>query len=199
MRLPDRVRLEGLPDHRRRLRHRAAAGTENGAEAAATDLHAGNQRPISANTTRKHQLRAGTGPLRCRAFEALSGTGINGAQLADQARRVSLQLYEEASRFARTKGIIIADTKFEFGIDQAGTLHLIDEALTPDSSRFWPADQYEEGKNPPSFDKQFVRDYLETLDWNKTAPAPNCRPTLSSAPPPKYREAYEQLTGRKLD
>ena len=131
--------------------------------------------------------------------EALSGTGINGAQLADQARRVSLQLYEEASRFARTKGIIIADTKFEFGIDQAGTLHLIDEALTPDSSRFWPADQYEEGKNPPSFDKQFVRDYLETLDWNKTAPGPELPADIVERTAAKYREAYEQLTGRKLD
>ena len=131
--------------------------------------------------------------------DALYGTGINGAQLADQARRVSLQLYEEASSFARTKGIIIADTKFEFGIDKAGTLHLIDEALTPDSSRFWPADQYEEGKNPPSFDKQFVRDYLETLDWNKTAPGPNLPADIVERTAAKYREAYEKLTGRKLD
>ncbi len=130
--------------------------------------------------------------------EALSGTGINGAQLADQARRVSLQLYEEASSFARTKGIIIADTKFEFGIDKAGTLHLIDEALTPDSSRFWPADQYEEGKNPPSFDKQFVRDYLETLDWNKTAPGPSLPADIVERTAAKYREAYEKLTGLKL-
>ena len=131
--------------------------------------------------------------------DALYGTGINGAQLADQARRVSLQLYEEASSLARTKGIIIADTKFEFGIDKAGTLHLIDEALTPDSSRFWPADQYEEGKNPPSFDKQFVRDYLETLDWNKTAPGPNLPADIVERTAAKYREAYEKLTGRKLD
>jgi phosphoribosylaminoimidazole-succinocarboxamide synthase len=130
--------------------------------------------------------------------EVLSGTGINGAQLADQARRVSLQLYEEASSFARTKGIIIADTKFEFGIDKAGTLHLIDEALTPDSSRFWPADQYAEGKNPPSFDKQFVRDYLETLDWNKTAPGPNLPADIVERTAAKYREAYEKLTGHKL-
>lgn len=130
--------------------------------------------------------------------DALAGTGINGAQLADQARRVSLQLYEEASSFARTKGIIIADTKFEFGIDKAGTLHLIDEALTPDSSRFWPADQYEEGKNPPSFDKQFVRDYLETLDWNKTAPGPNLPADIVERTAAKYREAYEKLTGHKL-
>ena len=130
--------------------------------------------------------------------DALYGTGINGAQLADQARRVSLQLYEEASAFARTKGIIIADTKFEFGIDKAGTLHLIDEALTPDSSRFWPADQYAEGKNPPSFDKQFVRDYLETLDWNKTAPGPKLPAEVIEHTAGKYREAYERLTGQAL-
>jgi phosphoribosylaminoimidazole-succinocarboxamide synthase len=131
--------------------------------------------------------------------EALYGTGKNGAELAAQARSVALQLYEEASRYAGTKGIIIADTKFEFGIDKAGTLHLIDEALTPDSSRFWPADQYEEGRNPPSFDKQFVRDYLETLDWNKTAPGPNLPADIVERTAAKYREAYEKLTGQKLD
>jgi phosphoribosylaminoimidazole-succinocarboxamide synthase len=130
--------------------------------------------------------------------EALYGTGKNGAELAAQARSVALQLYEEASRYAATRGIIIADTKFEFGIDKAGTLHLIDEALTPDSSRFWPADQYVEGKNPPSFDKQFVRDYLETLDWNKTAPGPNLPAEIVDKTAAKYREAYERLTGQPL-
>ncbi|MDO8933065.1 MAG: phosphoribosylaminoimidazolesuccinocarboxamide synthase, partial [Rhodocyclaceae bacterium] len=99
--------------------------------------------------------------------------GMIGADLARQVKDVSLRLYKEAAAFARVRGIIIADTKFEFGLDANGRLHLIDEVLTPDSSRFWPADQYQVGISPPSFDKQFVRDYLETLvDWNKQAPGP---------------------------
>jgi phosphoribosylaminoimidazole-succinocarboxamide synthase len=130
--------------------------------------------------------------------EALAGTGKNGAQLADEARIASIRLYEEASAYARGRGIIIADTKFEFGIDKAGTLHLIDEALTPDSSRFWPADQYEEGKNPPSYDKQFVRDYLETLDWGKVAPGPSLPADVIAKTSAKYIEAYEKLTGKTL-
>jgi phosphoribosylaminoimidazole-succinocarboxamide synthase len=109
-----------------------------------------------------------------------------------------LRLYQEAADYAATRGIIIADTKFEFGIDAKGTLHLIDEALTPDSSRFWPADQYVEGVNPPSFDKQFVRDYLETLDWNKTAPGPELPAEVVAVTAGKYREAFEKLTGRPL-
>jgi len=130
--------------------------------------------------------------------DALAGTGKNGAQLADEARIASIRLYEEAAAFARGRGIIIADTKFEFGIDKAGTLHLIDEALTPDSSRFWPADQYEEGKNPPSYDKQFVRDYLETLDWGKVAPGPKLPADVIERTSAKYIEAYEKLTGKTL-
>ena len=130
--------------------------------------------------------------------EALAGTGKNGAQLADEARIASIRLYEEASAFARGRGIIIADTKFEFGIDAAGTLHLIDEALTPDSSRFWPADQYQEGSNPPSYDKQFVRDYLETLDWGKVAPGPSLPTDVIARTSAKYIEAYERLTGKTL-
>lgn len=130
--------------------------------------------------------------------DALAGTGKNGAALADEARLAALRLYEEAAAYARGRGIIIADTKFEFGIDKAGTLHLIDEALTPDSSRFWPASEYEEGKNPPSFDKQFVRDYLETLDWNKTAPGPALPADIVAKTSAKYVEAYEKLTGRTL-
>jgi phosphoribosylaminoimidazole-succinocarboxamide synthase len=126
------------------------------------------------------------------------GAGVDGAALAAQAKEVALRLYREAADYAATRGIIIADTKFEFGIDQAGTLHLIDEALTPDSSRFWPADQYAEGSNPPSFDKQFVRDYLETLDWNKTAPGPELPPEIVERTAAKYREAYEKLTGQRL-
>lgn len=130
--------------------------------------------------------------------DALAGTGINGAQLADQARLAAIALYEAAAAYARGRGIIIADTKFEFGIDAKGTLHLIDEALTPDSSRFWPADQWAEGCNPPSFDKQFVRDYLETLDWNKTAPGPVLPADILAKTSAKYVEAYERLTGETL-
>jgi phosphoribosylaminoimidazole-succinocarboxamide synthase len=130
--------------------------------------------------------------------EALAGTGKTGAQLCAEARAAATRLYEEASAYAATRGIIIADTKFEFGIDSAGTLHLIDEALTPDSSRFWPADQYQEGRNPPSYDKQYVRDYLETLDWGKKAPGPKLPADVIARTSAKYIEAYERLTGRSL-
>ncbi|HWU85047.1 MAG TPA: phosphoribosylaminoimidazolesuccinocarboxamide synthase [Rhodocyclaceae bacterium] len=117
-----------------------------------------------------------------------------GAEMAEKVRDVTLKLYSEAADYAKSKGIIIADTKFEFGLDKAGVLHLIDEALTPDSSRFWPADTYAEGSNPPSFDKQFVRDYLETLDWNKTAPGPKLPPEVIAKTTAKYQEALEKLT-----
>ena len=130
--------------------------------------------------------------------DALYGTGKNGAQIATQARDAAIALYSTAADFALTRGIIIADTKFEFGIDQAGTLHLIDEALTPDSSRFWPAGDYREGQNPPSFDKQYVRDHLETLSWNKKAPGPVLPPDVIAQTEAKYIEAYVQLTGRQL-
>jgi phosphoribosylaminoimidazole-succinocarboxamide synthase len=130
--------------------------------------------------------------------DALAGTGKTGAQLAEEARTAAIALYSEAADYAASRGIIIADTKFEFGIDAAGTLHLIDEALTPDSSRFWPADSYREGISPPSFDKQYVRDYLETLDWNKTPPAPKLPAHVIEHTAGKYREAYERLTGEKL-
>ena len=126
----------------------------------------------------------------------LAGTGRNGAELVAQARDVAIKLYEAAAAYARGRGILIADTKFEFGIDAAGTLHLIDEALTPDSSRFWPADQYEEGKNPPSYDKQYVRDYLETLDWGKKAPGPRLPADVIARTSAKYVEACERLTGK---
>ena len=118
-----------------------------------------------------------------------------GEKLADQVRDITLRLYREASEFAATRGIIIADTKFEFGVDEAGTLHLIDEVLTPDSSRFWPADQYRPGISPPSFDKQYVRDYLETLDWNKTAPGPALPDNVIARTAATYREAQRLLTG----
>jgi phosphoribosylaminoimidazole-succinocarboxamide synthase len=122
---------------------------------------------------------------------------IVGADLATQARDLSLNIYEAGRDYARQRGIIIADTKFEFGVSD-GKLILIDEVLTPDSSRFWPADQYAPGKGQPSFDKQFVRDYLETLDWNKTPPGPTLPPEVVAKTSAKYVEAYERLTGRKL-
>ena len=130
--------------------------------------------------------------------DLLKGTGKTGAQLCAEARDAAIRLYQEASDSAATRGIIIADTKFEFGIDAAGTLHLIDEALTPDSSRFWPADQYAEGSNPPSYDKQYVRDYLETLDWGKVAPGPKLPAEVIARTSAKYIEAYERLTGKTL-
>jgi len=119
-----------------------------------------------------------------------------GQEMAERVRSVSLRLYREAAEYARTRGIIIADTKFEFGLDEQGTLHLIDEVLTPDSSRFWPADTYRAGISPPSFDKQFVRDYLETLDWNKQAPGPWLPDEVVNKTAEKYREAQRRLTGQ---
>ncbi|OGA12930.1 MAG: phosphoribosylaminoimidazolesuccinocarboxamide synthase [Betaproteobacteria bacterium RIFCSPHIGHO2_12_FULL_69_13] len=121
-----------------------------------------------------------------------------GRELAAKVRDTSLRLYQEASEYAASKGIIIADTKFEFGLDPKGSLVLIDEVLTADSSRFWPADSYRVGASPPSFDKQYVRDYLETLDWDKTPPAPRLPPEVIAKTSEKYREALERLTGRKL-
>jgi phosphoribosylaminoimidazole-succinocarboxamide synthase len=118
-----------------------------------------------------------------------------GAELALKVKETTLRLYREAAAFARVRGIVIADTKFEFGQDAQGRLHLIDEVLTPDSSRFWPADQYKVGISPPSFDKQFVRDYLETLDWNKQAPGPRLPPDILKKTADKYREALTRLTG----
>lgn len=118
-----------------------------------------------------------------------------GQDLAEQVRDISLKLYNEAADYALKRGIIIADTKFEFGLDEDGTLVLIDEAVTPDSSRFWPADQYQVGVSPPSFDKQYVRDYLETLDWDKTAPGPELPEEVVRQTAEKYREALKRLTG----
>ncbi len=117
-----------------------------------------------------------------------------GDDMAAQVRDVSLKLYTEAAEYALKRGIIIADTKFEFGLDENGTLTLIDEALTPDSSRFWPADTYQPGISPPSFDKQFVRDYLETLDWNKKAPGPKLPDEITQRTADKYQEALNRLT-----
>jgi len=122
---------------------------------------------------------------------------ITGREIAVQARDLSLKIYNTARAYARERGIIIADTKFEFGMFD-GKLILIDEVLTPDSSRFWPADQYAPGKSQPSYDKQFVRDYLETLDWNKTPPGPMLPADVVAKTTAKYLEAYEKLTGKKL-
>jgi phosphoribosylaminoimidazole-succinocarboxamide synthase len=118
-----------------------------------------------------------------------------GQDLAEQIRDVALGIYRDAAAYALTRGIIIADTKFEFGLDDNGRLHLIDEALTPDSSRFWPADQYQPGTSPPSFDKQFVRDYLETLGWDKTSPGPALPAAIIAKTAEKYAEAERRLVG----
>jgi phosphoribosylaminoimidazole-succinocarboxamide synthase len=119
---------------------------------------------------------------------------IIGADYAAQVREASIRLYSEAAEYAATKGIIIADTKFEFGTDAAGKVYLIDEILTPDSSRFWPADSYAVGKSPPSYDKQFVRDYLETTGWNKKPPAPRVPQSVLEQTGEKYAEALRRLT-----
>ena len=123
---------------------------------------------------------------------------IVGQDVGAKVKEISIRLYKEASEFAATKGIIIADTKFEFGLDDRNNVVLIDEILTADSSRFWPADQYQVGMSPPSYDKQFVRDYLETLDWDKTPPAPRLPPDVIARTSAKYREALEKLTGKKI-
>jgi len=117
-----------------------------------------------------------------------------GNSLAEQVRDVSIQIYQYAVRHAATRGIIIADTKFEFGLDDDGHLRLMDEVLTPDSSRFWPKESYQPGTSPPSYDKQFVRDYLETLDWDKKPPPPPIPAEIIAATAAKYREAFERLT-----
>jgi phosphoribosylaminoimidazole-succinocarboxamide synthase len=121
-----------------------------------------------------------------------------GKALAARVREVSIRLYKEAADYAATRGIIIADTKFEFGLDENKNLVLIDEVLTADSSRFWPADSYQVGISPPSFDKQYVRDYLESLTWDKTPPAPKLPEDVIARTSQKYRDALERLTGRKL-
>lgn len=119
-----------------------------------------------------------------------------GKELAEQVRDTAITIYKQAAAYAREKGIIIADTKMEFGLDDQGVLHLIDEVLTPDSSRFWPEASYKVGTSPESFDKQYVRDYLETLDWNKQAPAPALPDIVLQNTAAKYREAQRLLTGK---
>ncbi|HTG43033.1 MAG TPA: phosphoribosylaminoimidazolesuccinocarboxamide synthase, partial [Verrucomicrobiae bacterium] len=123
---------------------------------------------------------------------------IVGREIAERARDISISIYSFAREYARKRGIIIADTKFEFGMLPDGKLILIDEVLTPDSSRFWPADQYQAGKTQPSYDKQYVRDYLERLDWNKNPPAPALPPEIVEKTTAKYLEAFKKITGREL-
>ena len=124
--------------------------------------------------------------------------GIVGLEAAETLKSRSLEIYREASEYALSRGIIIADTKFEFGLDADGNILLIDEALTPDSSRFWSLDDYAPGKSQPSFDKQFVRNYLETLDWNKQPPAPALPPEIVKATAARYSNAYGILTGKEI-
>ena len=131
-------------------------------------------------------------------IEYAQSVDLLGADLASRVRDVSLQIYTEAALYARQRGIIIADTKFEFGLDDNDELVLIDEALTPDSSRFWPQDEYRAGISPPSFDKQFVRDYLETLDWDKTPPGPRLPGDIIQRTAEKYQQALRRLTGKTL-
>jgi phosphoribosylaminoimidazole-succinocarboxamide synthase len=160
--------------------------------------------PLPAGLTESAEL---TEPIFTPSTKAAAGHDENisfteasriiGTALAEQARELSLKIYLAGRDYARQRGIIIADTKFEFGLSE-GQLILIDEVLTPDSSRFWPADQYAPGKSQPSFDKQFVRDYLETLNWDKTPPGPKLPDDVVTKTSAKYVEAYERLTGHKL-
>jgi phosphoribosylaminoimidazole-succinocarboxamide synthase len=122
-----------------------------------------------------------------------------GADLAEQVRAATLAIYAFAAAYAAERGILIADTKLEFGTDASGTLYVMDEMLTPDSSRFWPADEYRVGISPPSYDKQFVRDYLETLDWNKKAPGPKLPQAVIDGTAAKYAEALRRLAGIKIE
>lgn len=147
--------------------------------------------PIFTPTT-----KAETGHDESISFDEMSR--LVGATRANRVRDISLRIYEAAAQYARERGIIIADTKFEFGV-RNGELMLIDEVLTPDSSRFWPADGYEAGRSQPSMDKQFVRDYLETLDWDKTPPAPPLPPDVLEKTAARYREAHRRITGNELD
>ena len=121
-----------------------------------------------------------------------------GADMAEKVAKVAIELYTAAAEYALTRGIIIADTKFEFGLDEVGVLHVMDEVLTPDSSRFWPLASYAVGSNPPSFDKQYVRDWLESIEWNKAPPAPALPDDIAQRTSEKYMEAFELLTGTVL-
>jgi len=131
------------------------------------------------------------------SFDAV--VALVGGDLAEQVRAATLKIYDFAARFAAERGILIADTKFEFGQDEHGVLHVMDEMLTPDSSRFWPADSYAVGISPPSYDKQYIRDYLETLEWDKTAPGPTVPAEILAPPRAKNAEALQRLAGISID
>ena len=184
-RLSRRLGLEGLPGHRLALRHPPARRTAPGANACRRRSSPPRPRPRSATTTRMS------------SFDAM--VAAVGADLAERVREATLAIYNWAAAYAAERGIIIADTKFEFGTDETGKLYVMDEMLTPDSSRFWPADEYRVGISPPSYDKQFVRDYLETLDWNKKAPGPRVPAEVIAATAAKYAEALQRLAGIRLD
>ena len=181
-RLPGRLRLERIPAERPGLWH-----------------------PLSGRPSRAAQLPE---PIFTPATKEETGHDVNisweqmvqitGTSMAEELRRRSLDVYRRAADYARKRGILIADTKFEWGQLPSGELLLIDEVLTPDSSRFWPLDQYHSGKSPPSFDKQFVRDWLETTAWDKNSPPPELPADVVERTRAKYLEAYERLTGNKL-
>ena len=178
-RLSLRLRLEGIPSERHRLRHQAPRRTPRERQTPRTDLH-----PRHQSRDRRHDENI--------TFEQTCA--VVGRDLAEELRRRSLEIYQQGADYARTRGIIIADTKFEFGqID--GELILIDEVLTPDSSRFWPADQYSPGKGQPSYDKQFVRDWLTTSGWDKNSPPPELPAEVVANTRAKYIDAFERLTG----
>ena len=181
-RLPVGIRLEGLPVDGRRLRRRAAGGAARIGSAARADLHAGHQ---GRERSRREHQRSGSGTSRRR-------------DLVATLRDLTLALYAFGAAHAESCGIILADTKFEFGLTDAGDIILIDEVMTPDSSRYWPKDQYEPGRPQPSFDKQFVRDYLEEIRWNKQPPVPSLPDDVVQRTRDKYVEAYRRLTGREL-
>ena len=185
-RLPVRLGLEGISADRQRLRHHAAGRAARVGSAAGTDLHAGDQgreRP-----RRQHQRGR--------------GGRLVGAPLIARLKALTLEIYRRGAAHAESKGIIVADTKFEFGLvgagDPATDVVLIDEVLTPDSSRFWPSAEYEPGHGQPSFDKQFVRDYLEEIRWNKQPPVPSLPDDVVRRTREKYVEAYRLLSGREL-
>ena len=177
-------RLEGLPRDRRGLRPRAARGPRRVAAAA---------RSRSSRRRRRRQTGHDENIDRAAAVELV------GEERFDEVERVALALYRFVSEHARGRGIILADTKLEFGIDADGRLVLADEAFTPDSSRFWPADEYAPGRRQPSFDKQFVRDYCETLGWDKTHPGPELPEDVVAGTRARYVEAFERLTGIAFD
>ena len=183
-RLPRRLGLEGLPGDRRGLRpcaSRRACASRTGCP--------------SPSSRRRRRPRPGT----TRTSTASRRPSSSARELLAEVERIALELYRFAAEHAAERGIILADTKFEFGLDADGTLVLGDEALTPDSSRFWPADEYEPGRPQPSFDKQYVRDYCETLGWDKTPPGPELPNEVVDGTRARYVEAFERLTGIAFD